>query len=77
MRIRIAEDDSDSCRVLETQLIRWGYDVIATQDGYEAWRVLNSADAPRLAILDWKIPGMDGIELCRRVRERRKEPSFS
>lgn len=74
MRILIAEDDSVSRRSLEAQLCKWGYDVIVTRDGNEAWQVLSSADAPQLAILDWKMPGMDGIELCRRVREGEKEP---
>lgn len=69
MRILIAEDDPISRRVLEATLAKWGYDVIVTCDGVEAWQGLQSEDAPKLAILDWMMPGMDGIEVCQKVRE--------
>ena len=68
MKILIAEDDMVSRRLLEATLIKWGYGVVVTCDGAEAWEALQSADAPPLAIVDWMMPGMDGIELCRRVR---------
>ena len=68
MKILIAEDDVISRRLLETTLIRWGYEVVVTCDGTAAWEVLQSADAPPLAILDWMMPGTDGIEVCRKVR---------
>jgi phosphoserine phosphatase RsbU/P len=68
VRILIAEDDLVSCHLLETTLIRWGYEVVVTCDGAAAWQVLQRADAPPLAILDWMMPGMDGLEVCRRVR---------
>jgi len=74
MRILIAEDDAVSRRLLEAHLKRWGYEVIAAHNGSEAWQILNSPDAPRLAILDWMMPGLDGIELCRRVRQQGGEP---
>jgi len=48
--------------------------VVQARDGLEAWRILESAGAPRLAILDWMMPGMDGVELCRRVRAAGREP---
>ncbi|NIA16275.1 MAG: response regulator [Nitrospiraceae bacterium] len=69
MRILIAEDDETSRIVLETLLKKWGHEVIATSDGDEAWTALRASDAPRLAILDWMMPGKDGTELCRRARE--------
>jgi len=69
MRILIAEDDETSRVVLETLLRKWGHEVVATADGSEAWERLQAADAPRLAILDWMMPGIDGVELCRRVRQ--------
>jgi len=69
MRVLIAEDDSISRRVLDAKLTKWGYDVVVTCDGPEAWEVLRSGDSPDLAILDWMMPGMDGIDVCRRVRE--------
>jgi DNA-binding response OmpR family regulator len=68
MRIVIAEDDPVSRRVLHTTLLKWGYEVVVTGDGHAAWDVLQQADAPPLAILDWMMPGMDGVEVCRRVR---------
>lgn len=69
MRILIAEDDRVSRRVLEATLTKWGYDVIVTCDGDEAWQELRSKDAPKLAILDWMMPEIDGVEVCRKVRE--------
>ena len=67
MRVLIAEDDSVSRRVLEATLGKWGYEVVVAADGAEAWAVLQSDDAPHLAILDWMMPEIDGVELCRRV----------
>ncbi|HVB34497.1 MAG TPA: diguanylate cyclase [Patescibacteria group bacterium] len=67
-RVLIAEDDPVARRVVETFLTKWGYNVLAVTDGAEAWRILQSHDAPRLALLDWKLPGLEGIEVCRRVR---------
>jgi CheY-like chemotaxis protein len=69
MQVLIAEDDPVSRRVLGIALVRWGYEVVATRDGAEAWEALQREDAPRLAILDWMMPGLDGVEVCRRVRE--------
>jgi diguanylate cyclase (GGDEF)-like protein len=74
MKILIAEDDAVSRRVLEGFLTKWGYEVVATQDGAEAWQALSREDAPQLAILDWMMPQMDGLEVCRRVRDRGAEP---
>jgi DNA-binding response OmpR family regulator len=51
-------------------LTQWGYDVIVASDGEEAWRLLQDEEGPRLAILDWLMPGLDGIEVCRRIRSR-------
>ena len=69
MRILIAEDDATSRKILTGYLKRWGYDVIPTADGHEAWDVLSGPDCPQLVILDWEMPGIDGDELCRRFRE--------
>jgi sigma-B regulation protein RsbU (phosphoserine phosphatase) len=70
MRILIAEDDAVSRRRLEATLRKWGYEVLAVEDGLAAWEVLQGEMPPSLAILDWMMPGMDGIEVCRKVRER-------
>jgi len=68
MRILLADDDEVSCLALEALLTKRGYEVTAVTDGAEAWEVLQSDDPPRLAILDWMMPGLDGPEVCRRVR---------
>ena len=71
-RILIAEDDPVSCQVLATRLQKLGYDAVITRDGREAMTVMRSGNAPVLAIIDWMMPGMDGLEFCRRVREAEK-----
>jgi len=70
VRILIAEDDSTSRLLLTRVLEGWGYEVAVTSDGAAAWDALQAEGAPRLAILDWMMPGMDGVEVCRRVRAR-------
>jgi CheY-like chemotaxis protein len=72
MSILIAEDDLVSRRTLEATLQRWGHEVRVVGDGQAAWEVLSGPEPPALAILDWMMPGMDGLELCRRIRQ---EPS--
>jgi DNA-binding response OmpR family regulator len=67
-RILVAEDDPVSREILCALLERWGFEVIATQNGTEAMTELRKRDAPWLAILDWTMPGVDGPEICRRVR---------
>ncbi len=77
MKVLIAEDDAVSRRALEASLSRWGYDAVVVENGTEAWEILEKQDAPRLAILDWVMPRMDGLELCRKVRtERRTLPTY-
>ena len=71
MRILIADDNLVFQNVLRAMLTQWGYDVVVASDGDEAWRCLQADDAPRLAILDWMMPGVDGVEVCRRVRANR------
>ena len=74
MKILIAEDDPTFRHLLEETLARWGYEVNAARDGNEAWQALRGGAPPRLAILDWLMPGMDGLELCRKVRKEVQEP---
>lgn len=69
MKVLIAEDDVTSRMVLNAILTKWGYEVVETSNGDEAWQVLQRGDAPRLAILNWMMPGINGDELCRKVRE--------
>jgi DNA-binding response OmpR family regulator len=68
MRVLIAEDDPVFRRVLEATLIKCGHEVEVAVDGNAALAVLCGADAPPLAILDWMMPEIDGVEVCRRVR---------
>lgn len=68
MKILIAEDDPVSRRVLAATLTKFGYEVAMAVDGAQAWALLQHEDAPQLAILDWMMPELDGVELCRRVR---------
>jgi DNA-binding response OmpR family regulator len=68
MRILVAEDDAVSLRILSRLLIDQGHDVVAVRDGEAAWAAMQQPDAPRLAILDWMMPGCDGPTLCRRLR---------
>ncbi|HKW99965.1 MAG TPA: diguanylate cyclase [Bryobacteraceae bacterium] len=74
MKVLIADDNSSFRVVLEKMLTKWGYNVILCENGSRALEILQSADPPRLAILDWMMPGMDGVEVCRRVRELNQEP---
>ncbi len=73
-KILIAEDDPVSSRMLESVLGKWGYDVTVVTDGMQAFRLLDGADAPRLAVLDWMMPGMEGVEICQRIRKRKDRP---
>src|SRR6185503_10739976 len=70
VRILIAEDDPVSRRKLEFGLVKRGFEVIATANGAEAWETFEDIDPPLLAIIDVMMPGMDGLELCRRIRQR-------
>ena len=71
MRILVAEDDPVTRRILETTLGRLGWNVITAPDGSGAWKILQTLkgeDAPDLVLLDWMMPGLDGIEICRKLR---------
>jgi len=72
MRILIADDSIVSRHLLEATLRKWGYEVVVAADGLEAWNVLQGENPPRLAILDWVMPGLTGPEVCSRVRENSK-----
>ena len=73
-KILIAEDDPISRRLLEVFLNRWGYDVAVAASGTEALDLLDQIDAPRLAVLDWMMPGLEGVQVCRKIRERKDRP---
>jgi len=69
MKILVAEDDPISQRVLQAKLLEWGYDVTVASDGGEAWAIMRQAESPSLVISDWMMPGMDGLTLCRKIRQ--------
>jgi len=74
MRILVAEDDPGLRRLLQEILAYWGYEVVVARDGFEAWQVLQADDAPQLAVFDWMMPGIDGVEICRKVRQVQDRP---
>ena len=77
MKVLIADDNHFYRCALQATLTEWGYDVIAVADGEAAWEVLQSAAAPKIAILDWMMPKADGVEVCRRLRAMpRHEPTY-
>jgi DNA-binding response OmpR family regulator len=73
-RVLIAEDHYVSRHLLERNLSMWGFEVIAVADGETALVVLEGENPPALVILDWAMPKMDGLEVCRRVRARKDQP---
>jgi two-component system, cell cycle response regulator len=74
LRTLLAEDNPIFQTMLRSLLARWGYEAVLARDGDEAWQALSSSEPPRLAILDWMMPGVDGVELCRRIRAAGQEP---
>ena len=72
MRVLIADDSIVSRHLLDATLRKWGYEVVVACDGLEAWNALKQEDAPRIAILDWVMPGLTGPEVCKRLREHSK-----
>ena len=68
MKILIAEDDSVSRRLLERILGKSGYETVSASTGDLAWQMLQQPSGPRLAIVDWQMPGLSGVEICRKVR---------
>lgn len=68
MRILIADDDRMSTMMLRKTLELWGFEVVVAHDGVAAWERISGDAPPALMIVDWMMPGLDGIELCRRIR---------
>ena len=74
MKILIADDDAMSRRLLEKTLEREGYEVISVDNGRFALQQLSLPDGPRLALLDWMMPGLDGPSVCLEIRKQRERP---
>ena len=73
MRVLIADDAAIFRRLVQSVLVRAGHDVVEAADGEEALRYLDAEDAPPIAILDWMMPGADGVDLCRALRARARQ----
>jgi CheY-like chemotaxis protein len=68
MKVLVAEDNLFYRRMLEAMLAEWGYEIVPAPSGTKAWEILQQPSAPRIALVNWMMPGMDGLELCRKVR---------
>jgi len=76
LKILIADDDQISRKILEKNLGDWGYEIVSALNGEEAWEIIRENEI-HLAILDWMMPGIDGIELCQRIRNILQSGLFS
>lgn len=73
-RILLAEDEAHPRRVLSQYLQRWGFEVVTAEDGLQAAALMDQGEPPLLALIDWMMPGMDGIQLCQHIRSRTAAP---
>jgi len=73
MKILIAEDDIPSRLMLESIMQKWSFEVISADNGLKAWNILQQQDDPAIALLDWEMPGLDGPELCTRIKRLNRD----
>lgn len=76
MQILIVDDDPTSRTILQAVLEKWGFSTMLAGDGDEAWNLIQQENSPRLLLLDWMMPGIDGPALCRKIREEMSRESF-
>lgn len=74
MKVLIAEDNRFFRRLVEVSLKQWGHEVVGCEDGGQAWDLLVQDAPPRLALLDWEMPKLQGVEICRRLRALKNRP---
>lgn len=74
LKILLAEDSPSVRKGLESFLVKWGYEPISTDNGDHACEVLEKDPSIRLAILDWNLPGLSGLQICQRLRTRTIAP---
>ncbi|HTM64120.1 MAG TPA: response regulator transcription factor [Gammaproteobacteria bacterium] len=72
IKVLIADDDAPTRILLRAAVSRWGYVVVEAADGEEAWEIIQKPDVPQMLIVDWLMPKLDGIDLCRRVKKEIK-----
>ena len=75
-QVLIADDDYNFRTAMEDMVSAWGYDVQSAKHGLDVWEILLQEDAPKLMILDWVMPGINGVEICRRLRDRGEDPYY-
>ena len=73
VKVLVAEDEYTTRLMIQVCLEKWGYRVDSVADGKEAWKLLNKENSPEVAILDWEMPELDGLELCRRIKALDRE----
>ena len=77
MKVLIVEDSMTQRVMLQTIISQWGFDTVQAENGQQAWRILSDVNAPRLVLMDWEMPELDGLEVCRRIRKRDiKDPAY-
>ncbi len=77
MKILIGDDSLTQRVMLDAIVRKWGFEAVLAEDGQQAWDMLSAPEAPRLVLLDWEMPGLDGLEVCRRVRARQdRDPPY-
>jgi two-component system cell cycle response regulator len=77
MKVLVADDEIVSRRLIETSVRRWGYEPVVASDGLEALQILHGPDPPKLAVLDWMMLGLDGIQVCRESRQKNEDDSYT
>ena len=76
MKVLIADDDPVWRKLLTQNIQKWGFEVVEAEDGKRAWDMLQQHGAPRIAVLDWQMPELDGVDICRRIRSSLNLPFF-
>ena len=74
MKVLVADDDPLARRLVEAWLRRAEYEPVLASNGVDVLRILRAPDSPRLVVLDWKMPGLDGLDVCRAIRASQQEP---
>jgi two-component system, cell cycle response regulator len=77
MKVLLADDEIVSRRLIETSVRRWGYETVVANDGLEALQILQGPDPPKLAVLDWMMPGLDGVQVCQQSRQNKGDESYT